>query len=284
VSKDNLNSIFSVLKNARNALQDSSDSPALDAELLLAHCLGKNQTYLHTWPEKLLNTQQSACFSRFIEKRKTDYPVAYMLGHKEFWTLDLIVTEDVLIPRPETELLVEIALEKIKHINKPNILDLGTGSGAIALALASERRDALITACDYSNDALKIATKNAINNQLDGAVTFIKSNWFSNIKEQFFDLIVSNPPYIDPDDPHLQQSIKHEPIQALMAKRKGFADIETIIKKSPAYLNKQGFLIVEHGFEQSELTLKLFNQYGFSHAKNCIDLNHNPRVSFAQWV
>jgi release factor glutamine methyltransferase len=282
VSKDNLNSIFSVFKNARNALQDSSDSPALDAELLLAHCLGKNQTYLHTWPDKLLNTQQSSCFSRFIEKRKTDYHVAYMLGHKEFWTLDLIVTEDVLIPRPETELLVETALEKIKHINKPKILDLGTGSGAIALALASERPDAQITASDFSLQALDIAKKNAIKNQLSRNLTFTQSNWLDNIAERNFDLILSNPPYINPTDPHLLETIRFEPRSALVAKNKGLSDIKMIIQQAKSHLKQGGFLIIEHGFDQAEQVLKLFQKNSFNNEKNQRDLNKNPRVSYAQ--
>ena len=214
---ENSCTIQDTLKSAQESLKSTSDSPTLDAELLLAHCLNKNQTYLHTWPENKLTTSQQDCFFALVKKRLTDYPVAYLLGEKAFWTLDLVVTPDVLIPRPETELLVEIALEKISNIKKPKILDLGTGSGAIALSLASEREDANIIACDFSLKALEVAKLNAKKNNLLNNVTFIKSNWFLNIKENDFDLIISNPPYIDPDDPHLLESIRYEPQQALIA-------------------------------------------------------------------
>ena len=152
-------SIKAVLAHAREQLNDISDSPVLDAELLLAHCLEKNRSYLHTWPEKQLDKKQLECFESHIRKRLSDYPVAYILGYKAFWTFELKVTDDVLIPRPETELLVELALEKLSDVSHPKILDLGTGSGAIALALVSERKDAKIIATDYSKKALEIASK-----------------------------------------------------------------------------------------------------------------------------
>ena len=285
MSKDNVNTIFSALKNARNELQSTSDSPALDAELLLAHCLDKNQTYLHTWPEKPLNAQQLAAFSRFIEKRKTDYPVAYMLGHKEFWTLDLIVTEDVLIPRPETELLVEIALEKIKHIKNPKVLDLGTGSGAIALAIASERPDAQVTASDFSEKALAIARQNIKKHPLLKNISLVQSDWYSNINDNnYYDLIVSNPPYIDPEDPHLRTTIRYEPLQALAANNQGLADLKIIIQHAKSHLTQGGFLIVEHGFNQENELFKLFLNKEYSHLKTYNDLSHNPRITCAKLI
>ena len=274
-------SLSQALTNARKILEKASDSPTLDAELLLAHCLDKNQTYLHTWPEKLLSDNQLNCFEQLIEKRKTDYPVAYLLGHKPFWTLDLIVTEDVLIPRPETELLVEIALEKIKDIKNPKILDLGTGSGAIALALASERPDAKITASDFSEKALVVAQLNAKKHDLNKNVNFIQSDWYSKISESNFDLIVSNPPYIDPQDPHLQTTIRYEPLQALASKNRGMADIEMIIQNAKSHLKQGGFLMVEHGFDQAENTLDLMNKYSLTKPKNLSDLNNKPRVTIA---
>ena len=276
-------SIHSLLKRARKQLQTHSDSPILDAELLLAHCLEKNRTFLHTWPEHILEKQQRDCFEALLERRLTDYPVAYLIGKKAFWTLDLIVTPDVLIPRPETELLVETALDKIKHLKSPKILDLGTGSGAIALALACERPDATIIATDNSNAALGIAKKNAEKHQLSSIVSLIQSDWFSTISDNDFDLIVSNPPYIAPDDPHLSTTIRHEPQQALVADNMGFTDLEQIIKNSPAYLKHEGWLMVEHGFEQAKNVLRLFNKNGFINEDNKPDLNHHPRVSFAQF-
>ncbi len=281
LNKPLLITISQALKSARKALEKTSDTPTLDAELLLAHCLDKNQTYLHTWPEKQLSDNQLNCFEPLIEKRKTDYPVAYLLGHKPFWTLDLIVTEDVLIPRPETELLVETALEKIQNIYNPKILDLGTGSGAIALALASERPDAKITASDYSKKALTVAHRNAQKHDLTNNVNFIQSDWYSNVSTSNFDLIVSNPPYINPQDSHLKTTIRFEPFQALAAKNNGLADIEKIIQKAKSHLKQGGFLIIEHGFDQAEDTLDLMHKYYLSKPKNLTDLNNNPRITYA---
>ncbi len=273
------NSIKSVLYEAQKKLVSISDSPALDAEILLAHCLKKAPSFLYAWPEQIVEEQTLAQFHTLLKKRLADYPVAYLTGTKPFWTLDLIVTPDVLIPRPETELLVETALNKISKIKQPRILDLGTGSAAIALALASERADARITATDTSGKALKIAKKNAGKYQLDGMVDFVESDWFSKISDKDFDLIVSNPPYIDPDDPHLSQSIRHEPQQALVAENKGMADIETIIKNSPAYLKHGGWLMIEHGFDQAQKTQRLLKKNGFSLINTLQDLSGNYRMT-----
>jgi len=272
-------SIQTLLTESSKQLAVISDSAYLDAELLLAHCLEKNRTYLHTWPEKELDREQLDYFRSLIEKRLTDYPVAYLLGKKSFWTFELMVTPDVLIPRPETELLVEITLDKIKQIKKPKILDLGTGSGAIALAIASERNDALIIATDNSEAALEIAKINAQCIGLSKQVSFIKSNWFDDLIEDSFDLIVSNPPYIDPENIYLQETIRHEPLQALVADNKGMQDIEKIIQKSHPFLKKNGFLILEHGFDQSEKTLDLLSSKNFTNTKSYRDLNNHWRVS-----
>ena len=277
-------SIKETLLAAKKVLLEVTDSPTLDAELLLAHCLGKNRTYLHTWPESELNKDTLDCFEALIKKRLTDYPVAYLLGRKPFWTLDLLVTPDVLIPRPETELLVEVALEKIESIKKPKILDLGTGSGAIALALATERPDATIIASDYSEKALDIAKENANRHELEKQLTFIQSDWFSHIKTSDFDLIVSNPPYISPNDPHLLESIRHEPLSALVAENSGMKDIEVITTKSPHFLRNEGWLIIEHGYDQSEATFESFEANRFSHIQHRKDLNGNSRLSYAQYI
>ncbi len=274
--------IKSVLQKAQAKLIEISDSPALDVELLLAFCLDKNRSYLFTWPDNTINEIQLAQFNDLIEKRLTDYPVAYLLGTKAFWTLDLLVTPDVLIPRPETELLVEIALQKIKDIKEPKILDLGTGSGAIALALASERPNAKITACDYSNKALEIAITNAEKNGLDKQIIFIESNWFSNIIENDYDLIVSNPPYIASDDPHLAQTIRHEPLQALVSDNSGMKDIENIIGNSKDYLKKGSWLMIEHGYDQKTQTLALFENFNYEETSNYQDIAQNPRLSIAR--
>lgn len=280
--KNTTNSIQTLLKKSARKLEVISDSAFLDAELILAHCLGENRTYLHTWPEKILDNIQLNMFYNLIEKRLTDYPIAYMLGTKPFWTLDLIITTDVLIPRPETELLIEIALEKIKDTKNPKILDLGTGSGAIALALSSERPDANIIAVDYSEEALMVARKNAIELELDQQVSFIQSDWFDDVIEKDFDLIVSNPPYIDPEDTHLQGTIRHEPQKALIADKEGMSDIEIIIKKSHPFLKISGWLILEHGFDQSGKTSSLLSAQYYSDIMKYRDFNNNLRVTVAQ--
>lgn len=272
-------SIQRLLKQATIALATISNSARLDAELLLAHCIGKSRTYLHTWPEQTLNTTQFAYFDLLVEKRLTNYPVAYLLGKKAFWTLDLIVTADVLIPRPETELLVEVALEKIKGIKYPKILDLGTGSGAIALALAAERHDATIIATDNSAAALLIAQTNATELRLDQQVSFIKSDWFDDVTEKNFNLIVSNPPYIDPKDHHLAGTIRHEPQQALIAGHQGMQDIQKIIQKSPLFLKTAGYLVLEHGFDQADKISDLLRENNYSKTRNYLDLNNLWRVT-----
>ncbi len=276
------NSIRVLLKHARQMLTPISDSPTLDAELLLAHCIDKDRAYLHTWPENQPESEQRNCFQTLLEKRLKDIPVAYLLGKQAFWTLNLIVTEDVLIPRPETELLVETALELIEGTDQPRILDMGTGTGAIALALACERPDAFIIACDNSPKALSIARKNAEIHGLTDKVSMVLSDWFSEIDGKNFDLIVSNPPYIDPGDAHLSGSIRHEPQSALVSADNGMSDIQTIIKNSSAFLKPAGWLILEHGYQQGEAVCIELQKHGFRSSQTRLDYADNPRVSLGQ--
>ena len=173
----------------------------------------------------------------------------------------------------------ELALEKIKDVKKPRILDLGTGSGAIALALASERQDATIIASDNSGPALLVANKNAVDLELDQTVSFIKSNWLDEITEKNFDLIVSNPPYIDPEDTHLKETIRHEPLQALIAGDHGIQDIEEIIHKSHSFLKTGGWLILEHGFDQAEKVSNLLSDHKYLDIQSFVDLNNHERVT-----
>jgi len=272
-----------VLSKARKELEAISDSAALDAELLLAHCINKNRTYCHTWPEHELTQSEQRCFEDALKLRKDDYPVAYILGKKSFWTFDVEVTPDVLIPRPETELLVEVALEKIADIKNPKILDLGTGSGIIALALASERPDASIVACDSSKKALEVAKRNAVTLKLDQQIEFIHSDWFENISDKGFDLIVSNPPYIASQDKHLKETIRHEPRAALVANNNGLEDIDKIIQGTTSLLKKNCWVIIEHGFDQETQTQQLFSKYGLTDSLTHKDLNNNPRVTLAKY-
>lgn len=273
--------IQSLLKQASKQLATLSDSPQLDAELLLGHCLNKERSYLYAWGEKQVNASIQQTFKQLIEKRLTDYPVAYLLGHKEFWSLDLIVTEDVLIPRPETELLVEIALEKIQHLTAPKVLDLGTGTGAIALAIAREKPNALITASDYSKKALVIAQKNAHRNSIH-TVNFILSDWFATIEREKFDLILSNPPYIKSDDPHLQQEIRHEPLQALAAGETGLDDINTLLGSALDYMKADAWIIIEHGYDQGIIVPKLMEKVGLQQTACIQDYHENDRLSIGR--
>ncbi len=278
-----MTTIQSLLKQASKQLATVSDSPQLDAELLLGYCLNKEQSYLYAWAEKQLKESTLQAFQRLIEKRLTDYPVAYLLGHKEFWSLDLIVTEDVLIPRPETELLVETALEKIQSIIAPKILDLGTGTGAIALSIASERADALVIAGDYSEKALTIAKQNAHKNSIN-SVNFIQSDWFADIVAEQFDLIVSNPPYIKSKDPHLQQGIRYEPLQALAAGETGLDDINTILESALDYMRDGAWILIEHGYDQGDIVPTLMKNIGLQQTVCIKDYSKNNRLSMGRKI
>jgi release factor glutamine methyltransferase len=272
--------IKALLETAIKNLRNTSGSPRLDAELLLAHCLKKDRSYLLAWPEIIPAVSVQASFLKLLDKRQQGIPVAYLLGIKEFWSLNLIVTPDVLIPRPETELLVETALEKIQGLSSPNILDLGTGSGAIALALAHERPDASITATDISQKSLQIAKKNARKHDIKN-ITFLQSDWFSNIPLQTFDLIVSNPPYIATNDPHLKNTdIIHEPQQALISGEEGLEDIKNIVTTARNWLNKKGWLIIEHGYDQGKNVPSFFKDY--QQITTYKDINLLERVTLGQ--
>ncbi|GAB6034043.1 peptide chain release factor N(5)-glutamine methyltransferase [Galenea microaerophila] len=274
------------------------DSPRLDSELLLSQVLQQPRSYLYTWPETTLTAFQQQQFAELLQQRAQGYPIAYLLGEKEFWGLPLKVTTDTLIPRPETELLVETAVALIlkvtTHSNplKPlNLLDLGTGSGAIALALSHELKSqsiaAQIIATDFSPTALEIAQLNAKRLQL--TVTFLHGSWFaplSAIENSKFDLICSNPPYIDPENEHLRQGdVRFEPKTALMAEQHGLADLAHIIQQAPHYLTTQnglGWLLVEHGYDQQEAVQTLFQQAGFQQIQTLKDFAHHPRITLGK--
>ncbi|HHL19529.1 MAG TPA: peptide chain release factor N(5)-glutamine methyltransferase [Thiothrix sp.] len=267
-----------LLTNATQQLEKTSTSAVLDAELLLAFCMQKDRSYLLAWTEVTPLAEQQTHFQQLVEKRLQGIPIAYLLGTKAFWTLELIVSPAVLIPRPETEHLVEVALEKIRHIPKPKILDLGTGSGAIALALATERPDANIIAADASATALTIAQANKNKYQLDN-VQLLLSDWFDAIPIMHFDLIVSNPPYIESNDPHLQGDIHYEPQQALTSGVDGLDAIRTIVTQAKAYLKPDSFLILEHGYNQGNKVRTLLTKASFNHVKSVKDYAHIERLS-----
>lgn len=274
--------ITEALRYGAAHLADVSATAALDAQVLLAHVLAVDKTYLYTWPERLLGEQEEATYRQLIERRGQHEPVAYITGHREFWSLDLIVTPDTLIPRPETELLVELALERLPETSMTSAIDLGTGTGAIALALASSRPQAQITAIDNSAAALAVAKRNAEHHQLSN-VSFLKNHWLQGLSLPRQDVIVSNPPYIDASDPHLLiGDLPYEPSTALVADDDGYADIKTIIAQAPQMLKKNGWLLFEHGYQQAEIVAVLLEKAGFSAVKSYSDLANLPRVSAGQ--
>ncbi|URQ99572.1 peptide chain release factor N(5)-glutamine methyltransferase [Pseudoalteromonas sp. SCSIO 43095] len=274
--------VENAITTGANLLASSSDSAKLDAQVLLLNILQKPRSYLFTWPEKQLTDEQSQAFERACERRLNGEPVSHITGCREFWSLQLEVNPTTLIPRPDTETLVELALS----CNVPNdakVLDLGTGTGAIALALGSEMPTWDIIAVDRIDDAVALAKRNqkrlAINN-----VCVKQSNWFSALNNKKFDLIVTNPPYIEYNDKHLHQGdVRFEPLSALVADDAGLADIKQIITQSRDYLHSNGYLLIEHGFEQSAAVRHIFNQMAFINVSTVKDLGNNDRVTFGQW-
>jgi len=259
-------------------LEGASDSPRLDLEVLLCHVLDKPRSYLFTWPEKILDQQSTRQFNDLLKRRADGEPIAYLTGEKEFWSLSLEVNATTLIPRPDTEALVETALNVI---NKPDalVLDLGTGTGAIALALASERPGWQIIAVDTVPEAVALAEKNRQRLGLNN-VSVMRSNWFENIALQKFDLIVTNPPYIDADDHHLKEGdVRFEPGSALVSGDEGLADIHIIIFGAKNYLSDGGCLLIEHGYQQAEAVRNLLSDEGYAQVSTLRDLGGNERLS-----
>lgn len=268
--------IRDLLSRAQSSLH--SESAALDCELLLCHCLGKERVYLYAWPEREID---SACIDKFqalLERRISGEPVAYLIGTREFWSLPLFVNNSTLIPRPDTERLVEVALD-LPLTQNANVLDLGTGTGAIALALASENKNWQVLGVDVSEEAVSLAQQNANNLEIENA-QFLQSNWFANIPLQRFNLIVSNPPYIDENDPHLVQGdVRFEPRRALVADENGLAAIMEIANTAKEYLSVDAWLLFEHGYQQAPAVRTLLSQLGYSDVSTWNDWGGNERVT-----
>jgi release factor glutamine methyltransferase len=260
-----------------------SPTPRLDAELLLAHALGKSRSYLHTWPERELDAPQLERYEAMLARRQAGEPVAYILGQQGFWNLELEVAAHTLIPRPDTELLVETVLALLPAM-PAQVLDLGTGTGAIALALASERQAWQVTGVDRVPEAVALAERNRIRLKLANA-SFVASHWFSALAGQRYQLIVSNPPYIAADDRHLGEGdVRFEPSSALVAGADGLDDIRLIIAQAPGYLEAGGWLLLEHGFDQAAAVRALLSARGFGAVESRRDLGGHERISLGRVI
>jgi len=260
-------------------LQNSSPTPALDAQVLLAHSLGQDRTYLITHARDDINPEIQKRFEELVEKRLDGTPVAYLTGQQEFWSLPIQVTADTLIPRPETELLVELALEKIPSEQQFLIADIGTGSGAIAIAIAGERKNSNVIASDRSAKAIEVAKQNANRLALDN-VEFVEGATFDPFAGKKFNLVVSNPPYVPESDPHLVQGdVRFEPRSALAAGPDGLDVIRQIVERAKNFLVPHGWLMIEHGYDQESAVEKLFEQAGFEDIECYLDLAGQPRVT-----
>ena len=284
------------LADAAQALNqvNPTENGKVDALVLLQHATGKSRTQILAFDETEIDEKVRLKLTALLDRRLKGEPIAYILGEKEFWSLSLNVSEGTLIPRPDTEILVEkafqIALEKLEE--NPlhfRILDLGTGTGAIALALASElslicQKKAIqldVIGVDLMPDVVKLAQSNAEKNQLD--VQFLQSRWFEHV-EGLFDIIVSNPPYIDETDEHLSQGdVRFEPRSALVAGENGLADLRHIIEQSPRYLKDSGYLLLEHGWKQGEEVRSIFWQNHWQGVATIRDYGDNERVTLGYW-
>ena len=272
--------IASLLNDASSATGTALDR--IDAECLLSHLLGRTRAWLYAFSDHQLTERQVGDFMALASRRAAGEPVAYITGRRGFWTFDLHVSPDTLIPRPETELLVDLALGRIPAQRPCRILDLGTGSGAIALALAHERPHAQVTAVDVSEAALAVAKRNALELELHN-LTFAHGHWFTGLDGQLFDVIVSNPPYIEAADAHLQQGdMRFEPRAALASGDDGLDDMRIIVSEAPKHLRPGGWLLVEHGWDQGAAIRLLFGRAGFTEIATVQDLEQRDRVTLGQ--
>lgn len=272
----------SIAEVLRSAELPDSPSASVDAQWLLAAVLGKPSSYLRAWPERELTAEQVVQFEGYLARRRLGEPVAYIIGQQGFWSLELAVAPHTLIPRPDTELLVETALSK-PFGGAAHVLDLGTGTGAIALAIASERPTWQVLGVDRIAEAVVLAEQNRQRLKLSNC-RFQQSDWFAQLAPQRFDLLVSNPPYIPASDPHLQQGdVRFEPASALVSGEDGLDDIRHLIATAPHWLKAQGWLMLEHGYDQAEAVAELMRAQGFIEVQSLRDFGGQWRITLGCW-
>lgn len=271
-----------------NAIREASvrlhgNEARLEAELLLAHALQRPRSWFYAHSGDVLDPGETRAFDALLRRREGGEPVAQITGHRGFWSLELAVTPDTLIPRPETELLVELALERLPVAEMGQVLDLGTGTGAIALAIASERPLVDVSAVDVSEAALAVARANAAEAGLP--LRLLQGHWFEPVAGDVYRMIVSNPPYIPEGDPHLEQGdLRYEPRSALASGADGLDAIRLIVGQAPVHLLPGGWLLVEHGHDQGAAVRALFQAQGFAHVDTVRDLERRERVTRGQWL
>lgn len=279
--------IKTILFNYGRILQNYPNKSKRYSEIeeLLCHVLNVPKTFLYTWPEKILNTEDFEYFKKLFAKYISGIPLPYILGKKEFWKLNLIVNKHTLIPRYDTELIIEIILKKFKkEQSNLHVLDLGTGSGAIALNLAYERPNWCITATDISVEALKVSMQNKYRHNLRN-VDILHGNWYSPVAKRKFDIIVSNPPYVDKDDVALCNDVlQYEPKNAVISDDDGLCDIKHIISKGYTHLKHNGFIVIEHGFKQAQKVYDIFKYFKYHNIQNYTDLSGHQRATSAMYT
>ena len=274
-----MTTIQQAIQHGRELLSHRADNPHQEACLLLAHSLGKSKEFIIAHSDDPLGDAIFELYLNYLSRRVEGEPMAYIQKQKEFWSLDLKVSPGVLIPRPETELIVEITLELLTNKDQVTILDLGTGSGCIALALAKETPNAIITACDNSSVCIDIAKTNAealgVNN-----VNFIASDWFQSVETNNFDIIISNPPYISHDDSEVGYEVeRYEPESALFSRKQGLADLFHIIEHAPNYLSSGGVLLLEHGYQQGSDVRAHLSHCHYNNIHTTLDMQQHERVT-----
>lgn len=280
IEESGLNNAESLIRSGTKKLSSISNVPRLEAEVLLSFLLDIKRIKFHT-DDIDIDSRVMNKFKTMIESRFRGMPLAYLTGQKEFWSMNFFINQSVLVPRPETELLIENAIEIFKNHESPNILELGTGSGIISIVLQKELSNPDITAIDISEEALKIAKMNAEKHEISD-IRFVVSDWFSEIMNEKFDLIISNPPYVDRSKLSNEElfGIDMEPEIALYSENDGTSDLEFIIKKSPDYLKDGGWLILEHGYDQSSFCVSEMKTAGYSRINNSKDIQNITRTTF----